>query len=295
MLGIVRWGAIVVGVCVPALCEAQVDVSPALRSCGAQRLCVPTSRGWQAQPMSKPLASAAAHELSVSPPRLRMALFPEWWQELIATSVSVVPIAVGIWLPRDTHVRSNVAHEYSPLADRASDFSGLVVGPLLTGLSGAAIEVFDQDRGTGGGAVLAIATGAAMFSFGASMVLKARLARCRPLAVTGDGSCDPELPPAGSSYRGDEAYRSFPSGHVASVAGATGALFGVIAKTAYAGGKQNPWRWLGAGIGTVLTLTTVLLRQRAGAHSYQDALVGGGMGLGLGFTFAFAHPTTAVD
>jgi len=221
--------------------------------------------------------------------RAHIDFHPAWAETLISLA-PLLPLALASSLPRSSRVAQNSQHAYSRGHDRASDLTGFATGALVVGVVGGASEAAQNDSLRAGGAVLLIVTQSALMSFSVGRLLKQLHPRCRPLAVGDDGSCQPQALANGSSYAGDEALRSFPSGHVASVAGATGALLGVMVKTATRRGTKTRLRWIGLAVGASLTAATVWLRQRSGAHSYSDTLAAAAVSLPLGFAVAVVHP-----
>lgn len=181
--------------------------------------------------------------------------------------------------------------EISRPLGRAGDASlriGLGVGATLGFLTELGHESRDRDLLR---APLIMAEGALAAS-AFTQLLKNAFGVCRPrdwdpqtrrCAPTIDS--EPGLSP---EAREDEARRSFPSGHNAPLAGMAGAAMGLYLLPS----PRRPEYLPVALTSTGFALTTVLLRERAGAHSWVDTLAAFATGGLAGFATAALHLKT---
>jgi membrane-associated phospholipid phosphatase len=215
--------------------------------------------------------------------------------------VGFVALAAGALLGGTYVLRPNLGdrapldglgrREDVPHLDRAGDYSigiGLGTGVTLALLTemGNGERGFRLARGP-----LVVAEGALAAS-AFTQLLKNAFGVCRPrdwepktrhCGVSGESS--------GKSDRArvDEAHRSFPSGHNAPLAGVAGASMGLYLLPS----GRRPEYLPVALTATGFALTTVILREQAGAHSWVDtgaAFLSGGA---AGFVTALLHVKTA--
>ena len=212
----------------------------------------------------------------------------------VALSGAAIATGALLFAPprRDVAPLDGLGHrEVSPALGTAGDLSvsiGLGVGLTLAFVT----ELGDGSRrGDLGRAPLIMAEGALAGSAFTQLV-KNLFSVCRPRDWDEPTRrCSPtEKTESGrtAELREDEARRSFPSGHNAPLAGMAGAAFGLYALPS--GGRPEYLPIALTSIG--FALTTVLLREQAGAHSWVDtgaAFVTGGA---AGFLTAALHMKT---
>jgi membrane-associated phospholipid phosphatase len=181
--------------------------------------------------------------------------------------------------------------EHVPHLDRAGDFSvgiGLGTGAALAFLT----ELGNGERGWGLARGPIVVTEGALAASAFTQLLKNVFGVCRPR------DWEPKAHHCGVSGEGvdrtkrervDEAHRSFPSGHNAPLAGVAGAAMGLYILPS----DQRPEYLPVALTATGFALTTVVLREQAGAHSWVDtgaAFISGGA---AGFATALLHVKVA--
>ncbi|HEU4534917.1 MAG TPA: phosphatase PAP2 family protein, partial [Polyangiaceae bacterium] len=177
--------------------------------------------------------------------------------------------------------------EHVPHLDRAGDFSvgiGLGTGAALALMT----ELGNGEKGWRVARGPIIVTEGALAASAFTQLLKNVFGVCRPrdwepqarhCGVSGEPTDRPER------ERRNEAHRSFPSGHNAPLAGVAGASLGLYLLPS----DRRPEYLPVALTATGFALTTVILREQAGAHSWVDtgaAFVTGGA---AGFVTALLH------
>jgi membrane-associated phospholipid phosphatase len=180
--------------------------------------------------------------------------------------------------------------EHVPHLDRAGDFAvgiGLGTGATLALLT----ELGDGERGWRlARGPLVVAEGALAAS-AFTQLLKNVFGVCRPRdwePVARRCGVSGESARRSPRERADEAHRSFPSGHNAPLAGMAGASMGLYLLPT----GRRPEYLPVALTATGFALTTVVLREQAGAHSWVDtgaAFLSGGA---AGFVAALLHLET---
>ena len=177
--------------------------------------------------------------------------------------------------------------EHVPHLDRAGDFSvglGLGTGATLALLT----ELGNGERGWRVARGPIVVAEGALAAAAFTQLLKNVFGVCRPRDWEPKGrNCGISGEPAHKSYRErvDEAHRSFPSGHNAPLAGVAGASMGLYLLPS---GRRSEYLPV-ALTATGFALTTVVLREQAGAHSWVDtgaAFLSGGA---AGFVVALLH------
>ncbi len=168
--------------------------------------------------------------------------------------------------------------EFDPTIGAWSDLFGAAGGVLAQLGAGYAIEagylatVRAADPGVDalfGGMVEAEAV---LLSTGLTTFLKRLTGRCRPRAER-DGFCTE--------------HDAFPSGHTSAISPFAGARLVRLVETPPEG---RGVRALGYALAELGTVTTATLRVTAGAHSWEDVLVGALLGHATGLLVALAHP-----
>ncbi|MGZ3418911.1 MAG: phosphatase PAP2 family protein [Polyangiales bacterium] len=168
---------------------------------------------------------------------------------------------------------------------RAADFAvgiGLATGTALSFLGELGTDVHGKEQLRGPVIVLEGALAGSMIT----QLLKNVFGVCRPRdwdEATRKCTTMGEL--GNSEYDVDEANRSFPSGHSAPLAGMAGAAMGMYLLSSPHRPEQLPVALTTLGF----ALTVVVLRERAGAHSWVDtgaAFISGGL---AGFLTAALH------
>lgn len=177
--------------------------------------------------------------------------------------------------------------EHVPHLDRAGDYSvgiGLGTGAALAFMT----ELGGGERGWRLLRGPLVVTEGALAASAFTQLLKNVFGVCRPrdwepqsrhCGTSGESTDRPE------SERRNEAHRSFPSGHNAPMAGVAGASMGLYLLPS----ERRPEYLPVALTATGFALTTVVLREQAGAHSWVDtgaAFVTGGA---AGFVTALLH------
>ncbi|HEU4406436.1 MAG TPA: phosphatase PAP2 family protein [Polyangiaceae bacterium] len=215
--------------------------------------------------------------------------------------VGFVALAAGALLGGTYVIRPNLGdrapldglgrREHVPHLDRAGDFSvgiGLGTGAALAFLT----ELGDGQRGWGLARGPIVVAEGALAASAFTQLLKNVFGVCRPrdwepkarhCGVSGEGVDKSER------ERVDEAHRSFPSGHNAPLAGVAGASMGLYLLPS----GRRPEYLPVALTATGFALTTVVLREQAGAHSWVDtgaAFISGGA---AGFVTALLHVETS--
>lgn len=178
--------------------------------------------------------------------------------------------------------------EISRPLGRAGDASlrlGLGVGAGLAFLT----ELGQDARGRGLVRAPLIMAEGALAASAFTQLLKNAFGVCRPrdwdpVARRCSPTVDSE-PGLSPEEREDEARRSFPSGHNAPLAGMAGAAMGLYLLPS----PRRPEYLPVALTSTGFALTTVLLRERAGAHSWVDTLAAFAAGGAAGFATAALH------
>lgn len=178
--------------------------------------------------------------------------------------------------------------EHSPQLGRAADASvavGLGVGVGLAFLT----ELGNGSRGRDLGRAPLIMMEGAVAASAFTQLLKNIFGICRPRDWDGtQRRCLPTNKSESSASpeeRENEARRSFPSGHNAPLAGMAGAALGIYALPT----GHRPEFLPIALTSTGFALTTVLLREQAGAHSWVDTLGAFAAGGLAGFAAAALH------
>ncbi len=205
--------------------------------------------------------------------------------------------AAGLWgaaltMESDRSGKGNTPHALDLTAARWSNLTA-VGGPGLLGATALLLDGSRLNWKAESWNSVVVAAESIELAMGLNQILKRTAGRCRPVAwrrdANGNRHCDPDAVPSALDPDPDAAYLSWPSGHVTGIAAATGAYLGLSAKASYYG--TPVWQyWLASGIGGVLTLTTMWLRVRAGAHSWDDTLGAASIGISLGAAVALIHP-----
>jgi membrane-associated phospholipid phosphatase len=169
--------------------------------------------------------------------------------------------------------------------DLASDFTGNWTGATWMVATGYGLEVGYYDRnGAGDSMARALRTTlidlqAFTLATGVTAILKHATGRCRPRDFH-DGACDE-----------DATRNAFPSGHVAPPASIAAVHLTLALRSEDSAGH----RWGAFGVAEASALATVALRMLAGAHSWEDVLVGLAIGHLAGASVAAAHPMEAIE
>ncbi len=194
-----------------------------------------------------------------------------------ANLVYFLPQSAGGWGP-------SVEGPFDETADDWSDLFGSVGGVLVATGSGYALESgylasVDAER-PGVQALYAtmVETESLLLSTAITQLLKRVVGRCRPRAFQATGC---------------EERDAFPSGHTSSIASYAGARIYRLATT-----DPDPGMALRAtslALAEASTVTVGILRVLAGAHSWEDVLVGAAIGHGAGALVAATHAPVPVD
>ena len=166
----------------------------------------------------------------------------------------------------------------------ASDFTGNIVGFgwQLAGGYGLEVGYYDRqgvpDAMELGLRTLLIDLQAFVLATGTTAIIKHVSGRCRPRDWDGE-RCDP-----------DAKQNAFPSGHVVAPASVAGVHLTLAVQT----GDDPSRRYVAFGVAEAATLATAALRMAAGAHSWEDVLVGVLIGHAAGVGMALAHPVERV-
>jgi membrane-associated phospholipid phosphatase len=240
-------------------------------------------------------ATGAADE-----PRTRdvqLTMLGSGWFDLGYVALNGAAAVAGTYLihPRRVDVAPLDGLGHRPRVDalgRASDFAvviGLGAGVGLSFLTEYGNGVRDGDIFRGP----VVITEGALAGMVFTQLIKNVFGVCRPrdwnestrrCETVGETAADEEM-------RQDEAHRSFPSGHNAPLAGMAGAALGLYLLPQPRRAEYLPVALTSLGF----ALTTVVLRERGGAHSWVDtgaAFVTGGL---AGFLTALLHVRTTSD
>ena len=169
-------------------------------------------------------------------------------------------------------------------ADDFSDLFGSVGGALVATGSGYVLEssylasVGADQPGVQALYGTMVETEALLLTNAVTQVVKRLVGRCRPRAYDGTGCRE---------------HDAFPSGHTSSISSFAGARIYRLATTDPDAGIGL--RAASLGLAEASTLTVAILRVVAGAHSWEDVLVGAAIGHATGVLVAAAHPPVAVD
>ncbi len=180
--------------------------------------------------------------------------------------------------------------EHVPHLDRAGDFSvgiGLGTGVALAFMT----ELGNGERGARLARGPLIVAEGALAASAFTQLLKNAFGVCRPRDWEPQGrrcGTSGEPPRASVRARTDEAHRSFPSGHNAPLAGMAGASMGLYLLPS----GRRPEYLPVALTATGFALTTVVLREQAGAHSWVDTGAAFLTGGAAGFVTALLHLET---
>ena len=123
---------------------------------------------------------------------------------------------------------------------------------------------------------------AMLFSLGLTGAIKRLAGRCRPRAWK-NGRCGSATVPA--------EHDAFPSGHTAPVAAVAGSRLLLAVRS----NGDATARYVAFGLAEGATLVTATLRVLAGAHSWQDVVVGALLGHATGALVALAHPMQTLE
>ncbi|MFO0551143.1 MAG: phosphatase PAP2 family protein [Polyangiaceae bacterium] len=166
-----------------------------------------------------------------------------------------------------------------PYADDLSDFTGSIGGSMLQLGVGYALEAGylelkgSADPGLYALEAAAVETEALLFASGMTGLIKRLAGRCRPRAYH-EGRCTE--------------FDAFPSGHVSAVSSFAGARLVRAALTPADGASSL--RLASFAFAEAAMVATAYLRVEAGAHSWDDVLVGAILGHLAGITIALMHP-----
>lgn len=180
------------------------------------------------------------------------------------------------WGPINVWKRDTVASDWS-------DMTGALTGALLQLGTGYALESgYLALEGSSNPSVdalyeAAVETESVMVATAATSLLKRLFGRCRPRAFQ-MGKC--------------AEHDSFPSGHTSAVAAFGGARFVRLVTGDFDG--PSAIHGVSLGIAEAGTVVTAALRVLAGAHGWDDVLVGSVVGHSAGFFVALAHPIVPV-
>ncbi len=195
----------------------------------------------------------------------------------LSLSTLLLPQRRGSWAPS---MESSRDDDFG----RLSDVTGNVIGSSLLATANVGLEVSHYDRyrvphaGLRALRTSLIDLEAFTLSIGITSALKALVGRCRPRAYH-DGRCGPE-----------PEHDAFPSGHATPVA----AIAGVQLTMALRSDPIVPHRYALFGVAEGMSLATATLRMLAGAHSWEDVLVGLAIGHLSGALVQLAHPMETV-
>lgn len=198
--------------------------------------------------------------------------------------------ALGFFIPQNQSAGANSSRPFDKAAARRSDFTGAYVGLGVSLGLGTLLEAsYLGDLHQEWLYTPMVAAESAMYAFAVSSVLKRLTGRCRPAVYDTERGCITNAAPAGSNFRGDEAVRAWPSGHVMPLAGTAGAFLGTFIKGSFYARPVRE-RLLASLIALGLSAATMHYRVAAGAHSAGDVWTAFGLGNGLGMILAWAHP-----
>lgn len=174
----------------------------------------------------------------------------------------------------DKHAHDNLSPRAAALADGL--LAASIAAPVLY-LTGSSIEDADGDRLLVYGEMMAINAGLAQL---AKMVVQ----RPRPYLYGTSAAAR-----AYARTQGDDAWRSFYSGHAAlSFGAAVAGAYLLGASTDSAGAERAAWA---AGLG--VAAATANLRVRAGKHHLSDVVIGGLIGATVGYVVPALHADDA--
>lgn len=174
-----------------------------------------------------------------------------------------------LW-PGDERAHDNLSARAASVSDGL--LAASLVAPVLY-LTGPTIEDADGDRLLVYGEVMAINAGLAQL---AKMVVQ----RPRPYLYGTSAAAK-----AYARDQGEDAWRSFYSGHAAlSFGAAVAGAYLLGASTDRGGGRQVAWA---AGLG--VAAATANLRVRAGKHHVSDVVIGGVVGVTVGYLVPALH------
>lgn len=212
---------------------------------------------------------------------------PDWAFGHPAGEAAIAALALGsnatffldqqasTWAP--SHVRP-----FDPVVSEWSDLVGAVGGAAIQlGVGYVTESAYLAESGAADPGTLSlygamVETEALLLSSGATFLVKRLSGRCRPRAYH-DGRCSQ--------------FDAFPSGHTAAVSPFAGAR---LVRLVQSEGGGVTFRAIGYAAAEIGTFTTAVLRVLAGAHSWEDVVVGGLLGHASGVLVALAHPPVAV-
>jgi membrane-associated phospholipid phosphatase len=191
-----------------------------------------------------------------------------------------------------THAIPQRASDWGPFAPRArapvfahvSDYTGAFVGSAGTLAAGYGLELgYYAANGVRSANVRTLRTSlmeleSALFTTGIQVAMKRLIGRCRPRAYR-EGRC------VGAEHD------AFPSGHTSAIS----SFAGVRVVTALRSSGESSQRFVALGLAEAQSVATAALRVLAGAHSWQDVLVGLALGHATGALVALAHPATPLE
>lgn len=231
------------------------------------------------------LACVAASAVAI--PALADGNRPDWAFGHPGGEVAIAALALGSnatffldqqsssWAP--SHVRP-----FDPVVSEWSDLVGAVGGAAIQlGVGYVTESAYLAEVGATDPSTLSlygslVETEALFLSSGTTFLIKRLSGRCRPRSYR-NGSCSQ--------------FDAFPSGHTAAISPFAGSRLVRLVETE---GDGLAFRAIGYAAAEVGTFTTAVLRVMAGAHSWEDVLVGGLIGHASGVLVALAHPPVAV-
>jgi membrane-associated phospholipid phosphatase len=175
-------------------------------------------------------------------------------------------------------VDAAVHDQFSRRAAQISDglIGAAVIAPIGY-LTGPTIEDADGDRLVVYGEAIAI-------NFAAFQLAKYLVQRPRPYLYSRSAEVARH-----AEAEGDDAYRSFYSGHAATAfCAATAGAYLTAASSPRAGLRALAW-----GGGFAVAAATANLRVRAGMHFYSDVVIGGAIGIAIGYAVPALHADAA--
>jgi membrane-associated phospholipid phosphatase len=119
---------------------------------------------------------------------------------------------------------------------------------------------------------------AVVLSTAITSLVKRLVGRCRPRAYSSSGCGE---------------HDAFPSGHTSAISAFAGARIVGLAQTPMDAGFGV--RAASLGLAEATTVATAILRVVAGAHNWEDVVVGAAVGHATGALVAIAHPSVRVD
>jgi hypothetical protein len=171
-----------------------------------------------------------------------------------------------------------------PAADDWSDLVGGLGGSLVATGTGYALEsgylasVGADQPGVQALYATMVESESLLLTNAITMVLKRLVGRCRPRTYEDMGCLE---------------YDAFPSGHTSAVSSFAGARIYRLATTDPDAGIAL--RATSLALAEASTVGVAILRVVAGAHSWEDVLVGAAIGHATGVLVAATHPPVAVD